>query len=69
VTVGALLAVCGAANGAPGDLDTSFSGGVTLFTHEDNGGPHVWALALQQDGRIVAAGHATAFQPNVGTQS
>ncbi|MBW8795799.1 MAG: hypothetical protein JF597_20080 [Streptomyces sp.] len=50
-----LLALPGTAVAAPGDLDTAFAGDGTVLT--DFGGDDSAAdVAVQSDGRIVAAG-------------
>jgi uncharacterized delta-60 repeat protein len=42
--------------GAGGSLDTSFAGDGTVTTPVGSGGDQAWALMLQPDGKIVAAG-------------
>ena len=58
------LGLVSAAHAAPGDLDTSFSGDGKVITGLP-GGARFNAVAIQADGRIVAAG-GVFTQPGVG---
>ncbi|MDQ3042225.1 MAG: FG-GAP-like repeat-containing protein [Acidobacteriota bacterium] len=52
---------------APGDLDPSFDNGGKVDTHIGNGDESAFAVAIQSDGKIVAAGGSYNFTSNGGT--
>lgn len=58
----ATLLLGGRASAAPGDLDTTFSGDGVVRTNFGAGYDSVSALAIQADGRIVAAGFANRYR-------
>jgi uncharacterized delta-60 repeat protein len=67
VVAPALMLIAGGAWAAPGDLDPSFSGDgkvTTAFFAEANASATVCALAVQPDGKVVAAGSASRSQQN-----
>jgi uncharacterized delta-60 repeat protein len=56
-SVGASIAA--AAFAAPGDLDTTFSGDGKVTTKLSSADDHAKGVAIQADGKIVAAGHSS----------
>src|SRR2546427_5976756 len=57
-TACALQASTGISWAKPGDLDRSFGVGGTLTTSFGGGSDEAFAVVLQPDGKLVAAGHA-----------
>ena len=64
VVLGLSLAVA-AAHGAPGDLDASFGGDGRVVTDVTGGADRARAVAIQADGKIVAAGGQSIVRYNL----
>src|SRR3954447_18172860 len=63
VVVGACAVGAASAQAAPGDLDTAFGAGGKLTTDFAGNGDEAHAVAVQADGKVVAAGGALVTTP------